>query len=132
MSDAFLSVPTEIGRANLADIKVKWQGGHESVYPSRELRLACPCAACMDEMTGAARLIATSVPQGVQPLKVELVGRYAISIQWSDGHNTGIYPFPYLRKLCPCCQRQARPQDIISKLVFAQPTHVAADSRGNR
>lgn len=109
MTEAAKPVPVEIGRANQYDVKVKWQDGHESVYPARELRLKCPCAACVDEMTGALRLIASSVPQSVQPLKVELVGRYAISLTWSDGHNTGIYPFEYLRKLCPCCRSAGSP-----------------------
>lgn len=113
MTDAFLAVPKEIGRANQYDMKIYWQDAHESVYPARELRLACPCAACVDEMTGAARLIATSIPQGVQPLKIELIGRYAISIQWSDGHNTGIYPFNYLRTLCPCCSSVQRAADSV-------------------
>lgn len=98
-------IPVEIGRANQHDVKITWQDGHESVYPVRELRLACPCAGCLDEMTGQIRLIATSVPQDVHPLKIDLVGRYAITIQWSDGHSTGIYPFELLRKLCPCGQR---------------------------
>ena len=97
-------VPVEIGRANQHDVKVVWQDGHVSVYPARALRLACPCAGCVDEMTGAVRVIATSVPQDVHPLKIDVVGRYAISITWSDGHNTGIYTFDYLRKQCPCCR----------------------------
>lgn len=100
------SLPVEIGRANEHDVKIRWQDGHESLYPARQLRLACPCAGCVDEMTGTVRVIATSVPQDVHPLKIDLVGRYAISIQWSDGHNTGIYAFNYLRNLCPCCQGQ--------------------------
>ena len=101
-------LPAEIGRANQHDLKVIWQDGHESVYPARELRLACPCAGCVDEMTGAMRLIASSVPQGVQPLHVSIVGRYAISITWSDGHNTGIYSFERLRQSCPCCAQLRR------------------------
>jgi len=99
-------VPVEIGRANQYDVKIRWQDGHESIYPARELRLACPCAGCVDEVTGRLRLIATSIPQNVSPLKIDLVGRYAISIQWSDGHNTGIYAFDRLRKMCPCCEGQ--------------------------
>jgi DUF971 family protein len=35
-------------------------------------------------------------------LHVEPVGQYAIRIDWSDGHNTGIYSFDHLRKICPC------------------------------
>ena len=103
MMNQTMDIPAEIGRANQHDVKIRWQDGHESVYPARDLRLACPCAGCVDEMTGQLRLIASSVPQNVYPLKIDLVGRYAISIQWSDGHNTGIYAFDRLRKMCPCC-----------------------------
>ena len=99
-----ISPPVEIGRANLFDIKVKWQDGHESVYPAKFLRLHCPCAGCVDEVTGQRRPSAI-VPSDVKPLGIQLVGRYAISIQWSDGHSTGIYAFEKLRKMCPCCQK---------------------------
>ena len=103
---AEIPVPIEIGRANQHDVKIRWHDGHESIYPARELRLACPCAGCVDEMTGAIRIIATSIPQDVHPLAIKLVGRYAISIEWSDGHSTGIYAFEKLRTLCPCCERR--------------------------
>jgi ATP-binding protein involved in chromosome partitioning len=99
MNQTGLQMPVEIGRANQHDVKIRWQDGHESVYLARELRLACPCAGCVDEMTGQVRVIATSIAQNVYPVKIDLIGRYAISIQWSDGHNTGIYTFEHLRKL---------------------------------
>lgn len=107
MSQANMPVPAEIGRANLFDIKVKWQDAHESVYPARYLRSNCPCAACVDEVTGQRRPTAL-VPENVKPLGIQLVGNYAITIQWSDGHSTGIYAFDTLRALCPCeaCQRR--------------------------
>ena len=105
MAHAAMPVPVEIGRANAHDIKMHWQDGHESVYPARTLRLACPCAGCIDEMTGQVRLVATSVPDGVHPVAVNVVGRYAINIRWSDGHDTGLYAFDKLRAMCPCCQR---------------------------
>ena len=108
MASAQMPMPTEIGRANEHDVKIRWQDGHESVYPARELRLACPCAGCVDEMTGQIRIIATNIPQQVTPLKIDLIGRYAISIQWSDGHNTGIYAFDRLRRLCPCCRGETK------------------------
>ena len=105
MADAAIPTPVEIGRANLFDITVKWQDGHESLYPANYLRFHCPCAGCVDEVTGQRRLVA--VAQDVRPLGIQLVGRYAISIQWSDGHSTGIYGFEMLRKLCSCkeCHR---------------------------
>ena len=103
MEEVRTALPIEIGRANQHDVKIRWQDGHVSVYPARELRLNCPCAGCVDEVTGQRRLIAGSVPEDVKPLSIQLVGRYAITIPWSDGHHTGIYAFELLRKLCPCC-----------------------------
>jgi DUF971 family protein len=31
---------------------------------------------------------------------LSVVGRYALNFRWSDGHETGIYSFQYLRDLC--------------------------------
>ena len=102
MAASSTPAPVEIGRANQHDIKITWQDRHESLYPARELRLKCPCAGCVDEFTGAIRIIPNHIPQDVHPLSIKLVGNYAITIQWSDGHHTGIYSFDLLRKLCPC------------------------------
>ena len=30
------------------------------------------------------------------------VGSYAIQINFSDGHSTGIFSYDYLRSNCPC------------------------------
>jgi DUF971 family protein len=32
-------------------------------------------------------------------VRIQAVGRYAIQIEWSDGHGSGIYPFKRLREL---------------------------------
>ena len=101
-------MPAEIGRANQHDVRIRWQDGHESLYPARELRLACPCAGCVDEVSGERRVSAAMVPQDVKPLGIQLVGNYAITIQWSDGHATGIYAFEKLRKMCPCCRSNSK------------------------
>ena len=78
---------------------IDWADGRTSFYDVRALRLACGCAVCIDEWTGENRLDPGSVPADVQPLSIESVGRYAIQIEWSDGHSTGIYPFERLRAL---------------------------------
>lgn len=95
-------VPVEIGRANVHDVAVHWHDGHASVYPARALRLQCPCAGCVDEVTGGSRLVEASVSADVHPLAIQLVGRYGMAIRWSDGHGTGIYAFDRLRAACPC------------------------------
>ena len=87
--------PTEDGSA----LRILWGDGAESMLFPRALRLACPCAACVDELTGRRILRADRVPDDVHPLAIHYVGRYALSFEWSDGHRTGIYPFEYLRGL---------------------------------
>ena len=95
-------LPTAIGQAGPRALRIAWADGHESLYDVRRLRLACGCAACVDEWTGENRLDDAAVPADVRPLHVQPVGRYAIQIDWSDGHATGIYPFRRLRELCEC------------------------------
>jgi len=94
-------IPQAIHRSDDA-VTITWAEGHVGVYPARALRLACQCAMCIDEMSGRPVLDPTSVPDDVAPLKLSLVGAYAIRIDWSDGHSTGIYTYEHLLALCPC------------------------------
>lgn len=95
-------VPKAIRRRN-GRIEFDWDGvGHTASFGMRSLRLACPCAACVEEMTGRPILDPESVPPQVQADAIELVGAYGIRIRWSDGHATGIYTFRGLREACPC------------------------------
>ena len=91
--------PTAIRQAGPRTLAIVWADGQESRYDVRELRLACGCAQCVDEWTGAGRLDPARVPEDVRPLRIDRVGRYAVQIEWSDGHATGIYPFRRLRDL---------------------------------
>ena len=91
--------PTKVFQKGPRELSIAWSDGEESVYDVRELRLACACAQCVDEWSGDERLDPASVPDDVHPLNVRTVGRYAIQIAWSDGHETGIYPFRRLREL---------------------------------
>lgn len=100
--------PKEITRAGEHDVRIIWSDGHESVFQARPLRLACPCAACVEEMTGRALLRPDGVAKDVHPLLIHLVGRYGIQIAWSDGHDTGIYTFERLRQICPCAECAGR------------------------
>ena len=50
-----------------AALEIHWdQVGHVGIYAARELRLACPCAACRDEVSGAPILAAAGVPADVR------------------------------------------------------------------
>lgn len=86
-----------------AGLEVEWDtAGHVAFFPARELRLRCPCAECVEEMTGRRLLQPASVPADVRPVAAGLVGGYGLRLQWSDGHGTGIYTFEWLRRECPC------------------------------
>ncbi len=93
------TTPTRIDQAGPRALSITWADGATHVYDVRELRLACGCAHCVDEWSGAERLDPASVPDDVRPLRIESVGRYALQIEWSDGHTSGIYPFRRLRAL---------------------------------
>jgi DUF971 family protein len=94
-------VPAAIRRE--ADrLDITWSADHVGHYPARELRLACPCAACVDEMTGRPLLDPATVPEEVRAAGIQPVGAYGIKIQWSDGHGTGIYTYRFLLDRCPC------------------------------
>ncbi len=97
--DALRTTATAVRQAGPRLLAIDWADGAETRYEVRELRLACGCAHCIDEWTGEARLDPESVPTDVHPVKIERVGRYAIGIEWSDGHAAGVYPFARLREL---------------------------------
>jgi ATP-binding protein involved in chromosome partitioning len=92
-------VPEDIQQAGPDMLGITWKDGHKSLYNVRELRLACPCATCVDEITGEKLLDHKRVPEAVKPERIVGVGHYAIKIDWSDGHDTGIYTFTRLRKM---------------------------------
>ena len=86
-----------------AEIEIQWErDGHVARYEARALRLACQCAACVDEMTRRPMLDPGAVPTDIRALAIKLVGAYAVHFQWSDGHATGIYPWERLLEMCPC------------------------------
>ena len=99
MPDCDLNRIYQIDRNTLG---LAWADGRESRIPVRDLRIQCPCAHCVDEVTGERILDEDLVLEDVHPVTIEPVGRYALRIHWSDGHDTGIYPFERLRALCPC------------------------------
>ena len=76
-----------------------WKDGTEVVYPARRLRLECPCAVCVDELTGVRRDGQDQDSEDVHPAGIDPVGHYAIQIHFSDGHNTGIYTWEKLAAL---------------------------------
>lgn len=96
-------------------VAIDWDGsGHVGLFPARELRLACPCAECVEEMSGRPLLDPARIAEDVRPVTLALVGAYGLRIHWSDGHGTGIYTFERLRQTCPC-PRCTNPRLVLEK-----------------
>ena len=92
--------PTEISQEGNAGLRITWSDSRVCEYDAATLRRACPCAQCVDEWTGERRLKPQAVAEDIEIGDVAIVGRYALNFRWSDGHETGIYSFQYLRDLC--------------------------------
>jgi len=100
-------MPVEIVGLLRSTITFVWDDDHKSVYPARDLRLACRCAQCIEETTGKPLLDPQAVPQQIRVRAINIVGNYACNIDWSDGHSSGIYNFRGLRAECPCDECKA-------------------------
>jgi ATP-binding protein involved in chromosome partitioning len=78
-------------------INFEWKDGKKSSIDVYSLRTHCPCAVCVDENSGKRILKPEQVSLTVKATSMKSVGRYGVSIQFSDGHNTGIYTFKSLK-----------------------------------
>ena len=88
--------PERIERVGETALKIRWADGHESLYSWVLLRAQCPCASCREQK------LPMAVDPAIKPLEIKPVGRYALTIRWSDGHATGIFSYEALRSLCAC------------------------------
>ena len=107
--------PAHVAISKSRGITIDWADGHKSVFSVALLRDNCPCAACTGSEGGVPQRTNYQGEVRVEPanpfkmykpalkmLTVSEVGAYAVRIDWNDGHNTGIYSFRHLRKICPC------------------------------
>lgn len=92
-------VPQKIELRSRRELDISWSDGRTTTLRTHDLRVNCPCAECVDEVTGARRLDPASVSADVWPQEIRPVGRYALNFVWSDGHSSGIYTFERLREL---------------------------------
>lgn len=97
-------MPKLVKRVSPKQTDITWNDGHFGSYPSWYLRENCMCAECVEEFTGKRKIGHGNIPSTIERIDVSPVGNYALNFSWSDGHQTGIYTFEYLRKLCPCSQ----------------------------
>ena len=101
--------------SNGAGVDITWADGHASHYEFAYLREECPCATCNDAREKKASLgepIPALNPSPLLPMfkpkpraqAATQIGSYAIQLNFSDGHSTGIYSYDYFRIICPCAE----------------------------
>ena len=87
---------------------MQWSDGTTSFYSVAYLRKMSPSADARDlrkEMaTNPLSVLPASTARQTGPLTAvdaEVVGNYALRIRFSDGHETGLYSWKYLREIDP-------------------------------
>jgi len=91
--------PTDLAFDKDGQLLVRWDDGKESKFAPKWLRARCPCAECVEEWSGKRVVGDGQVREDVRARGMNQIGRYAMQIEWTDGHNTGIYSWDYLLKL---------------------------------
>ncbi len=95
-----------------AGVDIAWTDGHASHYDFAYLRDLCPCALCDDERHKKQDMAAHTAGNSNAALPLfkprpsaksaKPMGNYALQIEFTDGHASGIYSYDYLRTICPC------------------------------
>lgn len=99
-----MNTPTNIQLVG-DEIAIAWDDGTESFLRVSELRAASPSA----ENKGETDILGvrhggTEGPasfEGVRLLGWQKIGNYAIRFDFSDGHNSGLYAYDYLKNIRP-------------------------------
>lgn len=84
------------------EVAVRWDDGLETYLPFERLRAASPSASNQGERDIFGNQYGGGGPRkfpGVRVVGWDRVGNYAIRFDFSDGHNSGLYSYDYLRTL---------------------------------
>lgn len=103
--------PADLHLDRKTGLRIRWGDGREDNFPLDYLRRNCPCATCRTEREKPAatarpgglslNILPRGIERAVEVVDAGLVGQYALTIRWGDGHATGIYDFRYLRAIAP-------------------------------
>jgi DUF971 family protein len=87
--------PADIDIRREVSVTVTFEDGVVCQFPVAALRAACPCATCrgMRERGQDVR-----VGDDIAIRDAELSGAWGLSLDWNDGHSTGIYAWSTLRR----------------------------------
>lgn len=82
-------------------LDIVWDDGTEQQLPHATLRAQCKCTVCQSNrlLAGALQVAPGTHAADVRIDDIRQIGIYGVQLVFSDGHERGIYPWPYLREL---------------------------------
>jgi DUF971 family protein len=92
---------------NESYLEITWSDEQVCRYPLSQLREACPCVECrgghqfMGREYDPDNILTLTPKRSYTMTALEPVGNYALKPVWDDGHETGLYTWDYLKRLCP-------------------------------
>lgn len=92
------TIPARIDN-NDSELIIEWKDGKLCHYNLLMLRKNCPCAQCRGGHGAVVKRTTDNIKE-ISMLLWRRVGRYAVAITWSDGHDLGIYTYDELRASC--------------------------------
>src|SRR5690606_10598117 len=101
--------PTSLEVRDGNKLRIEWSDGTVREIGFGELRKACPCSTCREQRkappqpTGALQVLSLAEARPLTIAGMSPVGNYAYGIEFSDGHDTGIYTLELLRSLGSEC-----------------------------
>jgi DUF971 family protein len=78
-------------------VEIRFTDGVVHRYDGAWLRHACPCATCRGHTPGEVEGPSWDGVKDVRVRGASPVGNYALRFEFTDGHETGIYSFDWLR-----------------------------------
>jgi len=111
-AEAVTPAKVRVHKTEGTGVEIDWKDGHRSKWSFAWLRNACPCATCHEEREQSGRYPGEAKPKAhtllpmyeppIRPAEVTQVGKYAVKFKWTDGHESGIYSWEYMRRVCQC------------------------------
>jgi len=100
--------PKQLDLDREAGLTVTWQDGSTSFYSIAYLRKMSPSADAKQLREEMQKNPLTVLPSSsaesggvLRAESAEMVGNYALRIRFSDGHDTGLYSWDYLKHIDP-------------------------------
>ena len=97
------------------ELELEYAGGEKYALSCEYLRVYSPSAEVRGHGPGQEVLQTGKMNVGISAIKP--VGNYALQLVFDDGHDTGLYSWPYLYGLC--VNHRQRWQDYLERMAAA-------------